>query len=113
MTAPAIRPALWSGHEWIDRFRPGDAWLTGRPYLAVKRAFDLVVVTAAAPLWLPLMALAALLVKLDDPRAPVFFSHFPPHLAAFLVAVQLHRQLSARLDLLLLKGPRVGEGMLE
>lgn len=75
MTAPAIRSALWSGHDWVEHYRPGTAWLTGRAYLAAKRAFDLVVVLAAAPLWLPLLALIALIIKLDDPSAPVFFVH--------------------------------------
>lgn len=73
MIAPAIRPALWSGHDWVDRFRPGDAWFTGRAYRVLKRAFDVAVVLAASPLWLPLMGLAALAVKLDDPHAPVMF----------------------------------------
>ena len=75
MTAPAIRPALWSGHTWVDQFRPGDAWFSGRAYLAAKRTFDLLVVLLAAPLWLPLAAFAALLIKLDDPTAPVMFVH--------------------------------------
>jgi len=75
MTQPAIRAALWSGHDWIDQFRPGEAWLTGRAYLIAKRVFDLVVVLAAAPLWLTAMAFVALLIKLDDPSAPVMFVH--------------------------------------
>jgi len=75
MTAPAIRPALWSGHIWVDQFCPGDAWLTGRAYLAAKRVFDLAVVLVAAPLWLPLMLIVAALIKFDDPSAPVMFIH--------------------------------------
>ena len=75
MTAPAIRSALFSGHDWVERFRPGQAWLTGRAYLIAKRAFDLVVVTAALPVWLPLIGIVALIVKIDDPAAPVFFVH--------------------------------------
>lgn len=75
MTAPAIRTPLFSGHDWVERFRPGQAWLTGRSYLIAKRAFDLVVVLAAAPLWLPVLGIVALIVKLDDPSAPVFFVH--------------------------------------
>ncbi len=74
MIAPAIRPALWSGLTWVDRFRPGEALLDGRIYLIAKRALDLFLVIASAPLWLPVMAIAALLVKLDDPHSPVIFS---------------------------------------
>jgi lipopolysaccharide/colanic/teichoic acid biosynthesis glycosyltransferase len=73
VSAPVIRPALWSGHEWVDRIRPEHRLLTGRAYEVVKRAFDVVVVVAATPLWLPLMGLIAAWVKLDDARAPVMF----------------------------------------
>ena len=75
MTAPALRPLLWSGREWIDRIRPEHRILTGRAYAAAKRLMDLIVVLAAAPLWVPLMALCALAIKLDDRRAPVTVSY--------------------------------------
>lgn len=73
MTAPAIHPLLWSGYQWVDRVRPQHALLKGRPYRIAKRALDLLVVLTAAPLWVPVLVLCALAVKLDDPRAPVFF----------------------------------------
>ena len=74
MTASVIRPALWSGLSWVDRIRPGEALLQGRIYFMAKRALDLLLVLASAPLWLPVMAVTALLVKLDDPHSPVIFS---------------------------------------
>ena len=74
MTAPAIRPLLWSGYEWVDRLRPTQALLKGRAYEIAKRVFDLVVVIAAIPLWVPTIALIALAIKLDNPGAPVLFS---------------------------------------
>lgn len=74
MTAPAIRPALWSGHEWVDRLRPEHRVLTGRAYDIAKRTFDLVVVIVAAPLWLAVMGVCALAIKIDDPSAPVIFT---------------------------------------
>jgi lipopolysaccharide/colanic/teichoic acid biosynthesis glycosyltransferase len=74
MTSTAIRPMLWSGHDWVDRFHPDAVLLSGRPYAAAKRAFDLAVVVLGAPLWLPLFGLCALWIKLDDPSAPVFFA---------------------------------------
>jgi lipopolysaccharide/colanic/teichoic acid biosynthesis glycosyltransferase len=73
MTASAIRPVLWSGHEWVDRVRPEHRLVTGRAYETAKRAFDLAAVLLTAPLWAPLMALIALIIKIDDPRAPVMF----------------------------------------
>jgi lipopolysaccharide/colanic/teichoic acid biosynthesis glycosyltransferase len=74
MTAPAIHPLLWSGHQWVDRIRPQHALLKGNAYRAAKRAFDLFLVLAAAPLWVPVLVLCAAAVKLDDPRSPVFFA---------------------------------------
>lgn len=79
MTAPvlqptAMRPALWSGYDWIDRIRPESRIITGTAYRVLKRAFDLIVVVAAAPLWVPLLAICAALVKLDDPAAPVIYT---------------------------------------
>jgi len=74
MTAPAIRPLLWSGHDWVDRLRPTQALFKGRVYEIAKRAFDLIAVIAAAPLWVPIITLIALAIKLDDRSAPVFFS---------------------------------------
>jgi lipopolysaccharide/colanic/teichoic acid biosynthesis glycosyltransferase len=73
-TATPIRPALWSGYDWVDRVRPEDRIITGRPYHVLKRVFDLVVVIAAAPAWVPLLAVCALIVKLDDPSGPIFYT---------------------------------------
>jgi lipopolysaccharide/colanic/teichoic acid biosynthesis glycosyltransferase len=41
--------------------------------LAAKRFFDLLVVAASAPAWLPLLALVAAVVKISNPSAPVLF----------------------------------------
>ena len=40
----------------------------------LKRTFDLVVVIAAAPIWLLVLAVCAVAIKLDDPSAPVIYS---------------------------------------
>jgi lipopolysaccharide/colanic/teichoic acid biosynthesis glycosyltransferase len=40
---------------------------------AAKRAFDLIVVTAAIPLWGPLLLVLMAMVKYGDPSAPVLF----------------------------------------
>lgn len=42
-------------------------------YVKVKRVFDIFCMIAAAPLWLPLMAVLAILVKVTS-RGPVFFA---------------------------------------
>lgn len=73
MTSTTLRPALWSGHEWLDRLRPEHRILTGTAYRIAKRALDLVIVLVTTPLWVPLLAVCAIAIKLDDPRAPVVF----------------------------------------
>jgi len=74
MTAPAIHPALWSGHNWVDNLRPQHRIITGRAYDAAKRAFDVVVVVVTAPVWILVLGICAALVKLDDPSAPVIYT---------------------------------------
>lgn len=58
---------------WVEQARPERALLRGEAYAAVKRAMDLAFVLLTLPLALPLLALCALLVKLDSPHAPVLF----------------------------------------
>lgn len=74
MTTPAIRPALWSGHDWVDRLKPEHCIVTGRAYEVTKRAFDLLLVVATAPVWILVIAVCAALIKLDDPSAPVIYT---------------------------------------
>ena len=74
MTAPAVRPALWTGLDWVDRLRPEYRLLTGAAYRVSKRIIDVTLVLVTAPLWLPLMGICALAIKIDDPRAAVVFS---------------------------------------
>ena len=67
-------PALWSGLDWLDRLRPEDRLITGRGYAIAKRALDIALVLITAPLWAPILGICAIVVKLDDPTAPVFFT---------------------------------------
>ncbi len=46
---------------------------THRRAASLKRAFDVLFSVLTAPVWLPAIALVALLIKLSAPRAPVFF----------------------------------------
>jgi lipopolysaccharide/colanic/teichoic acid biosynthesis glycosyltransferase len=41
--------------------------------LSIKRFFDLFLVVAASPIWLIVLALAAAVLKISEPRAPVLF----------------------------------------
>lgn len=68
--APPLAPPE---QAWWRRFRPEQRRLTGRSYLAAKRAFDLLLVVSAAPVLLPIYLLCALLIKLETPRGPILF----------------------------------------
>ncbi len=59
--------------DWVRRFNPNQRILTGRTYLIAKRIFDLVVVIAAMPFWLPLVGAIALLIRITSPGAPAIF----------------------------------------
>lgn len=58
---------------WLNRFDPDKKILRGKTYERAKRILDILLVTLAAPFWLPLLILVAALLKLMDPDAPVFF----------------------------------------
>lgn len=40
----------------------------------IKRLFDLVAVSLAAPVWLPALLLIAIAIKVSAPKAPVFYT---------------------------------------
>ncbi len=59
--------------DWIKRFDPQKRILTGQAYLLAKRIMDLFLVGITLPLWLPLNAIIALIIRLTSPGAPVLF----------------------------------------
>lgn len=69
-----IQPALWSGHEWVDRMKPEHRVVTGASYEVIKRMVDVTLVIITAPVWLLLFTLCAAVIKLDDWSAPVVYS---------------------------------------
>jgi lipopolysaccharide/colanic/teichoic acid biosynthesis glycosyltransferase len=73
ITSWASEPPLTSRYHWIDEFQPEKRLLTGQTYLIAKRALDLLIVVLAFPVLLPLIGFCALLIKLEEPQAPVFF----------------------------------------
>jgi lipopolysaccharide/colanic/teichoic acid biosynthesis glycosyltransferase len=58
--------------DWLARFPVHSR--VGAAYLVMKRVFDVVVAAAALVVTLPLLAAAALAVKLESPRGPVMFT---------------------------------------
>lgn len=57
---------------WVAKIPPIDRRQRAR-YHRIKRMNDLVVVIGTLPAWLPLLVLAALLIKIESPRDPVFY----------------------------------------
>ena len=72
----ASLPINTSTSHWLYRFEPEKRLLRGRAYLIAKRLMDLTLVSLSLPLVLPLMGLCALLLKLESPHAPIFFTQF-------------------------------------
>lgn len=65
---------LSTGQEWWRRVNPGDRVLGDRSYLLAKRLMDVMLVALGLPIILPVLALCALLIKLDSPGGPVCFT---------------------------------------
>ena len=66
--------ALGLNEEWIRKFDPRRRSLTGKTYLRAKRAFDLIVVLIASPVWIPVFVVITLLIKITSPGGPAIFS---------------------------------------
>ncbi len=62
-----------SAEEMIGRFDPRRRSLTGNSYLLAKRIMDITLVFLSCPLWLPLLAVIALVIHITSPGAPVIF----------------------------------------
>jgi lipopolysaccharide/colanic/teichoic acid biosynthesis glycosyltransferase len=73
MITPFVKSAPINPYLWLDTLAPEKRWVRGRIYRVVKRCMDLLLVGVTLPFVLPVLALCALLIKLDDPNGPVFF----------------------------------------
>ena len=58
---------------WLARRHPEHRLLRGRIYEGTKRATDIALIAACAPLLLPLLLLCWIAVKLEQPDAPALF----------------------------------------
>jgi lipopolysaccharide/colanic/teichoic acid biosynthesis glycosyltransferase len=70
---PVVERSALEQCAWLSRYHLR-APHGRRGYRCAKRALDLLVVLAAAPLWLPLFMICFLAVKAQDPGAPAVFS---------------------------------------
>jgi lipopolysaccharide/colanic/teichoic acid biosynthesis glycosyltransferase len=62
-----------NAEEWIGKFDPQKRTLTGDTYHLAKRIMDLTIVVLMLPLWLPVLAVIALIIQITSPGAPVAF----------------------------------------
>ena len=74
MAFPAYQELLLQGKQpWWSHFKAEDRIIKGEAYLMLKRLLDITIVVISLPLLLPLLALCALLIKLESPGGPVMF----------------------------------------
>ena len=64
---------ILSQYPWLDRPIDARPALSASSYLIAKRIMDITLILLGLPLVLPIMVLCAILIKLEDPRGPVFF----------------------------------------
>ena len=64
---------ILANYPWLDRPNHARPVLSIRSYLIAKRILDIALVLIGLPLFLPIMVLCAILIKLEDPRGPIFF----------------------------------------
>jgi lipopolysaccharide/colanic/teichoic acid biosynthesis glycosyltransferase len=74
ITSLPNKQQIFSPYPWLDVISPEKRLLSGRAYLIAKRMMDLLLVILAAPLALPLLGLCALMIKLESPRGPIWFT---------------------------------------
>lgn len=67
------QPVKASNLEWLEKYKPGSALLRGPYYYIAKRAMDISLVVLSMPIWLTLTVVVALLIKISEPDAPIFF----------------------------------------
>jgi lipopolysaccharide/colanic/teichoic acid biosynthesis glycosyltransferase len=61
-------------HLWVEKINPHESLFRGEAYDIAKRVMDLALIAFAMPLLLPVFLLISLLIKLESPGGPVFFT---------------------------------------
>src|SRR5512139_903609 len=59
--------------RWVQTVEARKVWVSGRAYEVAKRAMDVGLVVAAAPLWGPLWLACAAALKLSCWKGPILF----------------------------------------
>jgi lipopolysaccharide/colanic/teichoic acid biosynthesis glycosyltransferase len=69
----AFRRNIFAEYDWLAHISPEKRILQGRGYHIAKRIMDLLLVILVLPLIVPIFILCAILIKLEDPKGPIFF----------------------------------------
>ena len=72
-SAAPVSVQLIDSNEWWHHFSTTKPLLAGRSYIRVKRIVDLALVALSAPMTFTLLAICALLIKLESPDGPILF----------------------------------------
>ncbi|NIV15805.1 MAG: sugar transferase [Aliifodinibius sp.] len=59
---------------WVEKYSPEKILIKGELYLFLKRVVDSILIIFTSIVWLPLLGLIFIVMKIKEPRAPVFFS---------------------------------------
>lgn len=73
LTDPLVVVVSEPRHSWWEKFTAEKRWFKGQNYFVAKRLMDLALVIFSLPLVIPVMALCALLIKVESPGGPVLF----------------------------------------
>lgn len=69
----AFRRDIFTQHHWLNQISPEKRILQRRYYFLVKRGIDLLFILLAVPVIIPMMVIIAALIKIEDPKGPIFF----------------------------------------
>jgi lipopolysaccharide/colanic/teichoic acid biosynthesis glycosyltransferase len=68
-----ITPSNYAKYPWLYAIHPEKSYFRGRSYRIAKRTMDVALVGLTLPFSLALMAVIAILIKIDSPGGPVVF----------------------------------------
>lgn len=71
---PNDYPNARAKYLWVEKINPKKALFKGRTYLIAKRMMDVILISLAMPLLLPIFLLIVFLIKLESPNGPVIFA---------------------------------------
>lgn len=69
-------PSLSFLPNWINCINPEKRILRGLKYTITKRVMDVTLILVTLPIWFPILAICAFIIKLSSPHDYVFFSQY-------------------------------------